>query len=232
MPTISVDRDIMDSVYSTISHSPLSSMCITATVEPITATESISLMPSLYPFTQVNLAVISALRNTSTPSRDTYSKVQKSNWNAIIKHFGKAKVAAMGSPSDWEWDAKREEWLLTYTFCCATDQNSIETVCHEYLEGVGGKMSVQDLMERWESWWLWNSGKLKTEKSRWKKIWDLVVILTAKSAPWNAARAIYFLSSQYGPDSSHKFSQHAFSNWLNLTNKASVLERAASFSFS
>lgn len=138
----------------------------------------------------------------------------------------------MGSPSDWEWDAKREEWLPRYSFCAATAGNSIEIVCREYLEGVNGKMSVRDLMERWESRWIRNAENLKTEKSRRKKIWDLVVLLAAKPAPWSNSRAIFFLSSQYGPQSTHKFSHRAFSDWLNKANKASVLEHAASFSFS
>lgn len=125
----------------------------------------------------------------------------------------------------------REEFLPIYTYRTGI---SVRSIWEEWVNGLDGQFSIQQLNDGWGSRWRRNVQGQKTEGSRRKHITDLITSLSQKPS-WTTSLALRFLEDEYPiPGPNFLASATAFSRYLQ--NKAtresalkSIMEKASNY---
>jgi len=112
---------------------------------------------------------------------------------------------------NFEWNAKRDEWLPFYDFWRPSPgvPPTVDQIWAEYMEGIGNpkSFSILELTANWGGRWKRNIQKIKTESSKRKKVIDLVQALLIQPE-WDSTKALVFLREKYpipSSSSSHPF---------------------------
>ncbi|PPR01886.1 hypothetical protein CVT24_001355 [Panaeolus cyanescens] len=121
----------------------------------------------------------------------------------------------------FEWIDSAEEWLPEFeTFWKPKNPHqapTLEEIWKEYTEGMGGRLSIEELNKQWGARWKRNRGAIKVESARRSKVVRLIQKLSNKPE-WDAQKALQFLRAEFnispGSANVHLKSLRNFIEWL------------------
>ncbi|GBE83282.1 hypothetical protein SCP_0503300 [Sparassis crispa] len=102
----------------------------------------------------------------------------------------------------WVW--KQGELLPCYQYQLV---NAIVDVWTEWMDGLGGHISVRELTEKWGNCWCLNDAGLKTEGGHRKKIIDPITELLQKPR-WSIQLVLRFFNEKYGHYRARSFADY------------------------
>ncbi|KAK6974833.1 hypothetical protein R3P38DRAFT_3479541 [Favolaschia claudopus] len=227
--------DPMDVSFSHNSFDDLGIMPASSTSLPLPST--LPTLPSVSP-SQVPLPIVSGFTSTASPSTFTPSSLlnppiatasghttaQISAWNVLALKYSDQRLRR----HQWDWVEKTSSFLPRYTFQRVLKITDIWT---EWIEGIGGFLSVRDMNDTWAARWRTGTQTLKNEYGRRKKVIDLITRL-AEKPNWNVELALRFIREVYEQDTKRFPTVRSFCDYLQSTkNNASVdiLDRSCTF---
>ncbi|KAK7028398.1 hypothetical protein R3P38DRAFT_923774 [Favolaschia claudopus] len=121
-----------------------------------------------------------------------HTATQISAWNTLAIKYSDQRLRR----HQWDWVEKTNSFLPRYTFQRVLKITDIWT---EWIEGIGGFLSIRDLNNTWAARWRTGTQTLKNEYGRRKKVIDLINRL-AEKPNWNVELALRFIREVYEQD--------------------------------
>ncbi|KAK7056117.1 hypothetical protein R3P38DRAFT_1377096 [Favolaschia claudopus] len=220
--------DPMDISFSRGSFDDVAIMPASSTSVPLPSTLASAAPSQISPPTisdsSLSTFTPSSLLNPPIATASGHTAAQISAWNVLALKYSDQRLRR----HQWDWVEKTSSFLPRYTFPRVLKITDIWT---EWIEGIGGFLSVRDMNDTWAARWRTGTQTLKNEYGRRKKVIDLINRL-AEKPNWNIELALRFIREVYEQDTKTFPTVRSFCDYLQSTKRnasVDILDRSCTF---